>query len=178
MIDEGGQPVCGGIASGEYLDETAGVMAREKRLMPENPIDRAETRRIVEWFLVKFEEEVVRYLIGERVVKQLMRAEEGGGAPDSAVIRAGRTNLRHHLTYTGWLASRRNWLGGNRITQADMAAAAAFSVLDYLGEIDWDREPSARDWYQRMKSRPAFRPLLADKVAGITPAAHYIDLDF
>jgi glutathione S-transferase len=29
-----------------------------------------------------------------------------------------------------------------------------------------------------MKSRPSFRPLLTDRVSGVTPPAHYADLDF
>jgi glutathione S-transferase len=29
-----------------------------------------------------------------------------------------------------------------------------------------------------MKSRPSFRGLLADRVAGVTPPEHYTDLDF
>jgi glutathione S-transferase len=29
-----------------------------------------------------------------------------------------------------------------------------------------------------MKSRPAFRPLLADRVDGVKPVKHYSDLDF
>ena len=64
------------------------------------------------------------------------------------------------------------------LTQADLAAASALSVLDYLGELDWDSEPAARDWYARIKSRPSFRSLLADKVPGLPPASHYTDLDF
>jgi glutathione S-transferase len=178
MIDNEQEAVCGGMVCGEYLDETAGAMMRDRRLMPENPQARAEIRRLVEWFLVKFENEILRYLIGERVFKQIMPGSAGGGAPDSGLIRAGRNNLKNHLKYTGWLAASRNWLGGMRISQADMAAAAAYSVLDYLGEVDWAAEPAARDWYQRMKSRPSFRPLLADKIAGLSPASHYIDLDF
>jgi glutathione S-transferase len=35
-----------------------------------------------------------------------------------------------------------------------------------------------RDWYARIKSRPSFRPLLADTVAGMRPPAYYADLDF
>jgi glutathione S-transferase len=30
----------------------------------------------------------------------------------------------------------------------------------------------------RLKSRPCFRPLLADRFAGVQPAAWYADLDF
>jgi len=29
-----------------------------------------------------------------------------------------------------------------------------------------------------MKSRPSFRSLLADRIPGVTPPAHYVDLDF
>lgn len=178
LVDDEGDPVCGGAIVGEYLDETLGAMMRDKRLMPENPHARAEVRRLVEWFLFKFEHEAGRYLVGERIHKLLMRNEEGGGSPDAALIRAGRTNLKSHLKYVGWLASSRNWLGGTRVSQADLAAAASLSVMDYLGEIDWASEPAVRDWYARMKSRPSFRPLLSDKVAGLPPASHYIDLDF
>ncbi len=178
LVEEAEQPICGAMVIGEYLDETAGVMMRDKRLMPENCRKRAETRRLVEWFIGKFDAEVSQYLVHERVYKQLMRNEEGGGAPDSAVIRAGRANLKSHMQYIGWLAGSRNWLAGEKLSQADLAAAAAISVLDYLGEIPWDSEPNARDWYARIKSRPSFRPLLADKVPGLPPASHYIDLDF
>ena len=38
--------------------------------------------------------------------------------------------------------------------------------------------PQAKDWYQRLKSRPSFRPLLAERVRGVTPVSHYADLDF
>ncbi|HEY8579124.1 MAG TPA: glutathione S-transferase family protein, partial [Beijerinckiaceae bacterium] len=33
-------------------------------------------------------------------------------------------------------------------------------------------------WYMRMKSRPSFRAILADRVPGITPDPVYADLDF
>jgi len=178
MITEDGDPVCGAAVIGEFLDETSGAMMRDKRLMPENPQNRAEVRRLAEWFLVKFEQEVSRYLVHERVFKLFMRGAEGGGAPDAALIRAGRANLKGHVRYVGWLAASRDWLAGGKLSQADLAAAAVLSVMDYLGEIDWKAEPAAHDWYARVKSRPSFRPLLSDKIAGLPPAAHYIDLDF
>lgn len=177
MVDEG-QFVSGGIVIGEFLDETSGAMMRDRRLLPEKSMERAETRRLIEWFLVKFESEVTRYLVQERVFKQLMRREEGGGAPDSNTIRAARANLKNHLKYMGALIASRDWIAGNRISAADMAAAAAISVLDYLGEIQWEDEPNVKEWFATMKSRPSYRPLLGDKVMGLPPASHYIDLDF
>ena len=177
LLAEGDVPIVGAIVIAEYLDETRGVLKRERRLFAEDPMARAEIRRIVDWYLVKMESEVTRHLVRERVLKPHMTSQ-GSGAPDAAAIRAARANIRQHMKYTNWLAGTRNWLAGTRITYADIAAAAAISVLDYLGEIDWSDYASARDWYSRVKSRPSFRPLLADRVRGISPVSHYADLDF
>ncbi|RVA65823.1 glutathione S-transferase family protein, partial [Mesorhizobium sp. M7A.F.Ca.CA.001.08.1.1] len=96
----------------------------------------------------------------------------------SGAIRAARANIRQHMKYTNWLAGPRHWLAGSRVTYADLAAAATLSVLDYLGEIDWREHSAAREWYTRVKSRPSFRPLLTDRVRGLSPVSHYADLDF
>ena len=178
IVENASDPIVGAIVIGEYVDETRGALMREKRLMPENPHIRAEVRRLVEWFLIKMEDEVVRYLTGERIFKILKTAEEGGGPPDAGTLRAGRTNLKNHLRYISHLAATRNWLAGTRISHADMAGAAVISVLDYMGEIAWNEEPPLKEWYARMKSRPSFRPLLGDKIIGLAPVSHYIDLDF
>ena len=102
----------------------------------------------------------------------------GGGAPDSQILRAVRANVASHLRYLGWLASERDWLAGNSFTQADLTAAAALSILDYMGEIDWSLDEQLKQWYARVKSRPSFRPLLADRIRGMPPTPHYDDLDF
>ncbi|MFD2238910.1 glutathione S-transferase family protein [Aureimonas populi] len=178
LVEDNGPPIVGGTVAGEYLDETRGAFQREHRLFADKPAERAEIRRLTEWFLVKMDAEVTRYLVRERVFKREMRAEHGGGAPDSSAIRAARANLKNHMRYLGWLAESRNWLSGPRLSYADLAGGAAFSILDYLGEVAWDEEPAAKDWYMRMKSRPSFRPLLAERLRGISPAAHYSELDF
>lgn len=178
LLAEGDVPVVGAAVIAEYLDETRGALKRDRRLLAENPIDRAEIRRLAEWYLVKAEGEVTRHLVRERVLKPLIPSTQGGGSPDSAAIRAARANIRQHMKYTNWLAGTRNFLAGPRITYADLAAGATLSVLDYLGEIGWTDYPAAREWYTRVKSRPSFRPLLADRVRGLSPAAHYADLDF
>ncbi|HDZ72872.1 MAG TPA: glutathione S-transferase family protein [Aurantimonas coralicida] len=178
MIEDNGPPIVGATVVGEYLDETRGVFQRDRRLLPEKPIERAEARRLTEWFLSKLDGEVTRYLVRERVLKLEMTPQEGGGAPDAAAIRAARANLKHHLRYLGWLAESRDWLAGPKLSYADLAAAAALSILDYLGEVPWDQEPAAKDWYMRVKSRPSFRPLLSERVRGLPPVHHYGELDF
>ncbi|MBO6724641.1 MAG: glutathione S-transferase family protein [Rhizobiaceae bacterium] len=177
LLAEGDVPIVGAPVIAEYVDETRGAFKRDKRLFAEDPFERAEIRRLTDWYLGKAEHDVLRHLVKERVLKPLM-SEGSGGAPDAGVIRAARANIRQHMKYTNYLAGTRNWLAGPRLTYADLSAAAALSVLDYLGEIDWSAHSAARDWYQRMKSRPSFRPLLADRVRGLSPVSHYADLDF
>lgn len=178
LLAEGDVPISGGTVIAEYVDETRGVLKRDRRLFADSSLDRAEIRRLIDWYLGKAENEVTRHLVRERVFKPLMPAGEGGGSPEAAVIRTARSNLKQHVKYTNWLAGTRNWLAGDKITYADMAAAGVLSVLDYLGEINWSECPAAKDWYTRMKSRPSFRPLLTDRVRGISPVSHYADLDF
>ena len=178
VLQDDGQTIIGAWVICEYLDETQGALQRERRLFPEDPGGRAEMRRIMDWCLSKFETEVTRYAVHERVTKRLMPANMGGGAPDSQALRAVRANIGYHLKYLGWLAGTRNWLAGQSMTQADLTAAAALSVLDYLGEVDWAEDEALKDWYMRMKSRPSFRPLLADRIRGMPPVSHYVDLDF
>ena len=44
------------------------------------------------------------------------------------------------------------------------AAAAHLSVIDYFGDVPWNDFPGVKTWYMKLKSRPAFRPILADRV--------------
>ncbi|WP_336056166.1 glutathione S-transferase family protein [Nitratireductor sp. CH_MIT9313-5] len=178
LLAEGDHPIVGATVIGEYLDETRGAFKRDKRLMAEDSIHRAEIRRLVDWYLVKTDGDVTRHLVRERALKPMMAGAQGGGAPDSAAIRAARANIAQHMKYTNWLAASRDWLAGPRMSYADIAAAASLSILDYLGEIRWGEYEAARDWYSRMKSRPSFRSILTDRVRGLAPASHYADLDF
>lgn len=162
----------------EYLDETRGLALAERRLLPEDPLGRVEVRRLTTWFHEKMFVEVTEPLVRERIYKRYMTREQGGGPPDATALRMARSNLRYHLKYIGWLAKARNWLAGERFTQADLAAAAHLSVADYLGDVPWDEDESARDWYARVKSRPTFRALLAESIPGMPPSKTYADLDF
>ena len=177
-VDDSMRALCGPTVLMEFLDETHGVLKRDRRLFAEDPFQRAEIRRLTEWFLSKMEQDVTKPLVRERVYKLQMTAAQGGGAPDSKALRTARANIRQHMKYLSWLAGSRPWLAGDRLSTAELAAAASVSVLDYLGEIEWAEAPITKDWYQRLKSRPSFRPLLAERVRGLTPVSHYADLDF
>jgi len=154
----------------EYLEEVYPDVA----LMPQKPEERYEVRRLVGWFDDKFHREVTANLVYERVNKKVM----GQGYPDSKNVKAGAKAIKFHLDYLTWLLEHRRWLAGNEMTLADFAAAAHLSSLDYISDVDWNRSETVKDWYAKIKSRPAFRSILADQVPGFPPPPHYADLDF
>ncbi len=178
LRENDGPAICGVFPIMEYIDETRGYAVGNRRLMPDHPDARAETRRLVDWAITKLDQEVVGPFVRERVYKQEMSNAAGGGAPDSTALRAARTNIHHHLKYLGYLAASRNWLAGSRLGFADFAIAAELSCADYLGEVPWAEEENVKTWYARIKSRPSFRPLLMEKILGMPPAPSYEDLDF
>jgi glutathione S-transferase len=154
----------------EYLEETVPAPP----LFPRDADGRYEVRRLCAWFDGKFHGEVTRKLMGERVFKKL----RGGGVPDSQAVKSGSKDIKYHLGYMTHLLETRRWLSGNDMTLADFAAAAQLSCLDYVSDVPWDKYEAVKDWYAKIKSRPAFRSLLADQVPGFRPAPHYADLDF
>lgn len=170
LIEDNGLTIPDSNVICEYLDEAY----PDTSLMGRTLAERVEVRRLVAWFDGKFALEVTRNLLGEKFMKRL----SGRGEPDAGALRAGYVNLRHHLEYLGWLAETRKWLAGSAISLADFAAAGHLSALDFAGDVDWTVSAPAREWYARMKSRPCFRSVLADRVPGVAPPAHYADLDF
>jgi len=168
-----------GVIAGHYpISEWLIGLDQGTPLLPGSPYERAEVRRLTAWFDEKFYEEVGRLVVYEKIDRRFMGAQDGGGGPDIDTVRAGLYNLGLHLSYIEYLLDRRDWLAGDDMSMADLTAAAHLSCLDYLGDIGWKKWPIARDWYARLKSRPSFRPLLADHVAGLKPPTHYVDLDF
>ena len=178
LIVEGQQPIPGAGIIAEYLDETHGSELREGRLLPAAMADRIEVRRLMAWFNEKFFEEASGPIVTERIYKRFMSEDNGGGAPATEVIRAAKANVRYHLAYIGWLARTRNFLAGDRLTYADLVAAAHLSAIDYLGDVPWIEDDAAKAWYARVKSRPSFRPLLGEWLAGVPASRTYVDLDF
>lgn len=154
----------------EYLEEAHPTPS----LMPNGKENRYEVRRLCAWFDDKFHHEVTQKLLYERVNKKLMFKEY----PDSRRVKEGLKAIRMHLGYITQLLENRKWLAGDQMTLADFTAAAHISALDYCSDVDWNSYGDVKEWYMKLKSRPAFRSILADQVAGFPPPRHYADLDF
>src|SRR6201995_2233545 len=144
LMAEGGPAVPGASIIAEYLDETHGEALAQRRLLPSTLSERIEVRRLMAWFNEKFFEESSNPLVTERIYKRFMSEGDGGGAPAAEVMRAAKANVRYHLAYVGWLAQTRNFLAGDQLTYADLAAAAHLLAIDYLGDGPWIEDDAAK----------------------------------
>lgn len=160
----GSQPIC------EYLDETVDKVP----MISGNAAQRAEIRRLVEWFDEKLYRDVVGPLMHERMMKRLVTRE----SPDTTQLRQAMRVGNSYLDYCDYLLDTRRWMAGPSLSLADFTAAAHISVIDYLGALDWRGHKQTKDWYSVMKSRPAFRPLLGERMEVIVPPQHYDKVDF
>ena len=151
----------------EYLDE----VYNEVNLMGMDPVQRAETRRLVNWFDRKFNKEVTENLVGEKLMKSILKL----GAPHGPSVRAGRANIHYHLDYIGFLTERRAWLAGDFFSLADIAAASHLSAIDYVGDVPWEQHESAAKWYEKVRTRPSFQAFLEERVPGFEPAVNYME---
>lgn len=170
LVEEDGTILSNSQVICEYLEE----VYPEINLLGADAIQRAETRRLVGWFDVKFNREVTDNLVGEKLMKRFLKL----GEPHGPSIRAGHANIHYHLDYIGFLTEKRTWLAGEKFTLADITAAAHLSAIDYIGDVPWEEHHHARDWYSRVKSRPGFKSLLEDRIPGFTPVEHYENVDF
>lgn len=170
LVEENGTVISGAYAIAEYLEEGY----PNHNMLGDTLAQRAEVRRLVDWFDHKFDYEVTQNVLFEKAFKHYF----GYGEPDSASIRIGRQNILYHLDYIGHLASERYFLAGDLPTMADLAAAAHISALDYLGDVLWSHNKMAQNWYALMKSRPSMRNILAERIRGIRPPTYYENPDF
>lgn len=170
IIEENGTILAGSYAITEYLED----VFPDTTFLGAAPAERAEARRLVDWFDIKFFAEVNQHLITEKVMKRFLAM----GEPDSSALRCATSNIRYHLDYIGYLSDRREWLAGDNFSLADISAAAHLSCADYFGNVPWDKHEDAKNWYMRLKSRRSMRAILKDRIAGLIPPKHYSMLDF
>lgn len=154
----------------EYLNEKYPNV----NFMVEDLDVKCEIRRLLSWFNEKFYREVTKIIIDEKIVRPSCQLE----GPRTTFLRAAKNNLAHHLSYMSALLESRSFIAANSLSCADIAASCHISVLDYFGEINWDKWLVVKHWYAIIKSRPSFRALLQDHIPGFPPPACYVDLDF
>jgi len=153
----------------EYCEETV----EKNPMINGTAANRAEIRRLVALFDEVFFADVTEPLLYERMKKRIVLRQP----PDSRLLREAMRLANDHLDYIDYLIDNRPWLAGATMSLADLAAAAQISVADYLGGIDWQSHEQAQGWYSVFKSRPSFRPLLAERMEVIHPPAHYADVN-
>ncbi|KPF90074.1 glutathione S-transferase [Novosphingobium sp. AAP83] len=153
----------------EYFEETVD----KTPMINGTAANRAEIRRLVALFDENFYADVTAPFLDERMRKRLIYRTP----PDSKRLRDAIRLADEHLYYIDFLIDNRPWLAGAQMSLADLAAAAQISVADYLGGIDWSNHEQARGWYSVFKSRPSFRPLLAERMDVIQPPEHYSDVN-
>jgi len=146
-------------------------------LAPADDTARREALRWLDWAMGPFHEAVTQRIVYEKAAPKYTGAGFSR-APDMNVIRAGRAELKEALGAIGAAAERNGNLACRETTLGDLGVAAHLSALDYFGEVPWGDFPAAQEWYVRMKSRPSFRSILADRVPGQPPVSHYAELDF
>jgi len=185
LVQDDGGALCGAYAISEWAsDELVGEVPGSTvetpsgvSVVPGTAQQRAEVRRLIDWFHGKMHREVTGFLLEEKVYTRFR--ESGGDSPDPETLRTVQANMRVHMRYLEHLTDARKWLAGDTLSFADLAAAGQLSVADYLGGIDWAGHEAAHLWYARMKSRPSVREILAERVPGAPlPPEHYDDPDF
>ncbi len=171
MVDSArGTVLADSVAITEFFDETV----EGKPMISGTALNRAEIRRLVALFDQDFFTDVTGPLLSERMLKRVVHR----APPDTAALRAAMKAANSHLDYIDYLIDHFRWLGGATLSLADLAAAAQISVADYLGGIDWTGHDQTKSWYAALKSRPSFRPLLAERMGGVAPPRHYDQPDF
>ncbi|MGC0371782.1 MAG: hypothetical protein DGJ47_000482 [Rickettsiaceae bacterium] len=143
-------------------------------LMPKDPLSRANVRRYISWFNDKFYREVSKIIVDEKMIRPITQS----GEPRGEYIRLAKNNLLHHFNLIEKTLDDSAYLSSETITCADIAAASHIAIIDYFGEIYWDRWPAIKHWYSIIKSRPSFRMILSDRIPGLNPPSHYSDPDF
>jgi len=146
-------------------------------LFPEEAADYREALRWLDFLMGPFPERVTRRIVFQKANPRFTGASSRS-TPDMNIVRSGRDELHKAMAEFGAIVEQRGNLAGKICSIADLALAANLSALDYFGEVKWDDYPPMHEWFMRIKSRPAFRSLLADRIPGQPPVSLYAELDF
>jgi glutathione S-transferase len=170
VADDGHATLADSQAICEYFEETV----EQFPLISGSATSRAEIRRLTAWFDQIVYRDVVAPLLNERMMKRLVHRT----SPDAGALREAMRRANTHMDYMDYLLDHRSWMAGGTMSLADITAAAHISIADYLGGIDWEGHRPTKRWYAGIKSRPSFRPLLAERMEVVTPPKYYDQPDF
>src|SRR6185312_3693750 len=144
-------------------------------LAPEDAAQRRECLRWLDWAMGPFHEQVTQRIVYEKAGQRFTGAAFSR-TPDMNTIRAGREELKLALSSINRAVESNGYLAGRNCSLGDLAVAAHLSALDYFGEVPWGDYANAVEWNVRMKSHPAFRSLMGERVPGQPPVSHYAEL--
>lgn len=132
-----------------------------------------EIRSVNWWFDVVFYNDIVKSILEEKLYL------DHNSTPNVYRLRTVRSKLLNlHFKYMSSRFKQYEWLGSNSYSLADITAASHLSVIDYFGDIPWNRVSSdIIEWYSTIKSKISFRFVLDDTIEGFKPSASYIKLD-
>jgi glutathione S-transferase len=145
----------------------------EHHLLP-NMNSTLEMKKVCLWFHEKFHNDCGKFFVQEKLVKFM----NGGESPNTNILSLARHNFGIHIEYLAYLLAHNTWVCGEKFSIADVTVASHLSILDFFGEISWNKIPEIKDWYCIVKSRPAFRSFLKERISGIVTPSYYSQLDF
>lgn len=154
----------------EYISD----LSPASHLIPKTIEEQASVRRMIYWLNTRFHKEVMAYFINEKFIK--LSSLKGSANTDN--LRIARQNFYHHCSYFNKLFNKYGNFASLNTSYADFYLAAHISLLDYFGEVNWDKIIWLKTWYAAMKSRPCFRDILKAKISIISPPSYYEDPDF
>ena len=169
LINEENYAIIGSNACLEYFKD----LNLKPDLVGKNYKDKAEIYRLYYWFETLFKKEVLDPIIYEKVFSSVV----DNITPNSSNIRAAIQNLGFHINYFDYLLKNQDYLVTNNLTYLDFLASANLSILDYLGLLSFEDNDNIKDWYFKLKSRPSFKTLLKDQIAGLNPDEKYELID-
>ena len=161
-------PIVGSPIIIEFLEESNTkpnfLLEREKH----------EIRRLVYWFEVIFKRDIIHPLLNEKINKPINKNIN----PNISVIRNINQNIKYHMNYFNILISENGYFLSDQITYVDLYFASSLSVLEYIGNLDFNNHQKVKDLYLKIKSRPSFRKILKDRIIGLNPDKNYIMFDY
>ena len=156
----------------------AGAALGERRLLAGGRGGAVEVRRLLDWFLVKFDEEVTGYLVTEKIYKRFMtpRAGRRPAGHERHPRRAHQCALSSALYR---LADRQAELAGRRRADLCRSGGGGPSLGGGLSRRRAMGRGRNGEALVRADEIPAVLPRApGDRVPGMAPAAHYANLDF